>query len=80
MSSISISSDNKVNQVRDNTEIRKWSTLYHNGVCFPPEYEFKGLEFKIKGEKFLLNREQEELIYAWAKKKIHTILMTQYFR
>ncbi len=69
MSSISISSDNKVNQVRDNTEIRKWSTLYHNGVCFPPEYEFKGLEFKIKGEKFLLNREQEELIYAWAKKK-----------
>lgn len=69
MSSISISSDNKINQIRENTGIRKWETLYHNGVCFPPEYEFKGLDFKIKGVKVILNRDQEELIYAWAKKK-----------
>ena len=41
----------------------------HNGVCFPPEYELKALNFKINGETFLLNREQEELIYSWAKKK-----------
>jgi DNA topoisomerase I len=69
LSSISISSDNKINHIRENTGIRKWSTLYHNGVCFPPDYEFKGLAFKIKGENYLLNRDQEELVYAWAKKK-----------
>lgn len=69
MSSISISSGDRINHFRDKTEIRKWSTLYHNGVCFPPEHEFKGLNFKIKGENYILNREQEELVYAWAKKK-----------
>ncbi|MBA3284730.1 MAG: DNA topoisomerase I, partial [Nitrosopumilus sp.] len=47
----------------------KWNTLIHNGVCFPPEYQLKGLNCKINGENFLLNREQEELIYSWAKKK-----------
>ncbi|MDQ4073851.1 MAG: DNA topoisomerase I, partial [Thermoproteota archaeon] len=71
MSSIStISSEKELS----NTEYKnpgksKWRTLIHNGVCFPPEYAAKGLTIKINGKKILLNREQEELIYAWAKKK-----------
>jgi len=47
----------------------KWSELEHNGVAFPPEYVQRGINIKIFGEIFFLNREQEEMIYAWAKKK-----------
>jgi DNA topoisomerase-1 len=47
----------------------KWNELVHNGVAFPPEYVQRGINIKILGEIFFLNREQEELIYAWAKKK-----------
>jgi len=47
----------------------KWTDLEHNGVAFPPEYVQRGINIKILGEIFFLNREQEELIYAWAKKK-----------
>jgi DNA topoisomerase-1 len=38
-------------------------------VAFPPEYVQRGINVKILGEIFFLNREQEELVYAWAKKK-----------
>jgi len=37
-------------------------------VAFPPEYVQRGINVKILGEIFFLNRE-EELVYAWAKKK-----------
>ncbi|MDW0226985.1 MAG: DNA topoisomerase I [Nitrososphaeraceae archaeon] len=47
----------------------KWTDLEHNGVAFPPEYVQRGINVKISGEIFFLNREQEELIYAWARKK-----------
>ncbi|MGI0035398.1 MAG: DNA topoisomerase I [Nitrososphaera sp.] len=47
----------------------RWKTLEHRGVAFPPEYQPRGIIISIKGEKFAPNREQEELIYAWAKKK-----------
>lgn len=47
----------------------KWTDLEHNGVAFPPEYVQRGINVRILGEIFFLNREQEELIYAWAKKK-----------
>lgn len=47
----------------------KWTDLEHNGVAFPPEYVQRGINVKILGQIFFLNREQEELIYAWAKKK-----------
>jgi DNA topoisomerase I len=67
-SSISVSPDENLSASKNNNGI-KWNTLSHNGVCFPPEYELKALDFKINGEIFLLNREQEELIYSWAKKK-----------
>lgn len=47
----------------------KWTELEHNGVAFPPEYVQRGINIKIRGEILFLNREQEEIIYAWAKKK-----------
>ena len=68
-SSISVSSDDNSNTSNYRNNEIKWNTLVHNGVCFPPEYEMKNLNFKINGESFLLNKQQEELIYSWAKKK-----------
>ena len=47
----------------------KWQTLQHNGIAFPPEYKPRGITISILGEKHLLNAAQEELIYAWSKKK-----------
>jgi DNA topoisomerase I len=47
----------------------KWTELEHNGVAFPPEHVQRGINIKILGEILFLNREQEEPIYAWAKKK-----------
>jgi DNA topoisomerase I len=47
----------------------KWTELEHNGVSFPPDYVQRGINIKVLGEIFFLNREQEELVYAWAKKK-----------
>ncbi len=47
----------------------KWHTLEHKGVAFPPDYQSRGIVVSIKGEKLALSRNQEELIYAWAKKK-----------
>jgi DNA topoisomerase-1 len=47
----------------------RWKTLEHKGVAFPPEYQPRGITVTIKGEKLALNRDQEELIYSWAKKK-----------
>ena len=47
----------------------KWQTLEHRGVAFPPEYQPRGVTVTIRGEKLALNRDQEEIVYAWAKKK-----------
>jgi DNA topoisomerase-1 len=47
----------------------KWNTLEHRGVAFPPEYQPREIGITIRGERFILNRDQEELVYAWAKKK-----------
>ncbi len=46
----------------------KWKSFKHNGVYFPPEYQWKKLSVKIKAEKVQLNQEQEEMLYAWTKK------------
>src|ERR687885_1638234 len=48
---------------------RKWDTLEHKGIAFPPEYQPRGITITIQGEKLMLNRDQEELVYAWANKK-----------
>ncbi len=47
----------------------KWNTLEHNGIAFPPEYQPRGISISIDGERLMLDRYQEELVYAWAKKK-----------
>jgi len=47
----------------------KWKTLEHNGVAFPANHILKGLSIKINNERLALNHEQEEIVYAWAKKK-----------
>jgi DNA topoisomerase I len=47
----------------------RWRSLEHKGVAFPPEYQPRGIVITINGEKLSLTRDQEELIYAWAKKK-----------
>jgi DNA topoisomerase-1 len=47
----------------------KWTTLRHNGVAFPPPYDYRGLVVRIKNEKIKLTPEQEEMLMAWAKKK-----------
>ncbi len=47
----------------------KWQTLEHKGVAFPPEYQPRGITITIRGEKLALNRDQEEIVYSWAKKK-----------
>jgi len=43
--------------------------LEHNGVAFPPRHILKGISIYINNEKLILNNEQEEIVYAWAKKK-----------
>jgi len=47
----------------------KWITLRHNGVAFPPPYDYRGLVVRIKNEWVKLTPEQEEMLMAWAKKK-----------
>ena len=47
----------------------KWKMLEHNGVAFPPSHILKGISIYINNEKLILNNEQEEIVYAWAKKK-----------
>jgi len=47
----------------------KWSTLRHNGVSFPPPYEARGLSITIRGRVIRLTPEQEEMAWAWVKKR-----------
>ena len=47
----------------------KWKTLEHNGVLFPPEYNYQKISVKVKGNKITLNKKQEEMAWAWTKKK-----------
>ncbi|MBI5300578.1 MAG: hypothetical protein HY868_00460 [Chloroflexi bacterium] len=47
----------------------KWQTLRHNGVAFPPSYDYRGLTVRLQGQPIKLNPEQEEMLMAWAKKK-----------
>lgn len=47
----------------------KWNTLEHKGIAFPPEYQPRGISITICDERLMLNRDQEELVHAWAKKK-----------
>lgn len=58
----------------------KWTTLRHNGVAFPPAYEYRGLIVKIKNESVKLNPEQEEMLMAWARKKDTPYVLDRVFQ
>lgn len=47
----------------------KWKELRHNGVAFPPLYQPRGLEVRVRGSTVKLSPEAEELAYAWGKKR-----------
>jgi DNA topoisomerase-1 len=42
---------------------KKWSTLVHNGVLFPPPYKPHGVKMLYNGQPVDLTPEQEEVIY-----------------
>ena len=48
---------------------KKWKTLEHSGVLFPPPYKPKGIKILIRGRPADLGALQEEMVYHWAKKK-----------
>jgi DNA topoisomerase-1 len=45
----------------------KWTTLEHNGVLFPAEYEPHNVDLKFKDKKIKLTSEQEEAAMMYAK-------------
>ena len=45
---------------------KKWSTLEHNGVMFPPEYESHGVKMLYNGKKVDLPPEAEEVMTFFA--------------
>jgi len=47
----------------------KWKTLQHNGILFPPDFESKEIEIKIKG----INKISSDII---AKKILISIIKT----
>lgn len=46
---------------------KKWTTLAHNGVMFPPEYQPHGIPIMYKGEKIKLDPEAEEYATLYAR-------------
>ena len=47
----------------------KWSTFRHNGIAFPPSYNPRNLSITIRGNRQDLTSEQEEMLWALAKKR-----------
>jgi len=46
-----------------------WTTLSHNGVCFPDPYQPGGLSVRVTGREVALSALAEEMAYNLAKKK-----------
>lgn len=46
---------------------KKWETLFHNGVLFPPEYKPHNIPLKYKDEYIKLNEEAEEYAMLYVK-------------
>jgi len=49
--------------------MKKWKTLQHNGILFPPDFKSQGIKIKIDDEHVEPDLVQEEMVYQWAKKK-----------
>jgi DNA topoisomerase-1 len=46
---------------------RKWTTLYHNGVLFPPEYVKHNVPVLYQGKEIILDKQAEEAATLYAK-------------
>lgn len=46
---------------------KKWTTLVHNGVIFPPPYTPHGVKMLYKGKEVNLTPEQEEVFFLYLK-------------
>jgi len=57
-----------------------WTTLSHNGVCFPEEYQPEGLQVNVKGRAVALTPLAEEMAYNLAKKKDTPYVQDPVFR
>ena len=55
-----------INQMGGNKEI-KWTTLEHNGVIFPEDYEPTQIPIKYDGKEIILNEDAEEAAFFYAK-------------
>ncbi|MDE0089778.1 MAG: DNA topoisomerase I [Thaumarchaeota archaeon] len=53
----------------NNKNEKRWKTLRHSGIIFPPEYESRGFSIRIRGKEVKPDLLQEEMAYQWAKKK-----------
>jgi DNA topoisomerase-1 len=51
--------------VNEETE-KKWDSLEHNGVLFPPKYQPHNIKIMYKGNQIDLNSFQEEISTYWA--------------
>ncbi|OAY28419.1 DNA topoisomerase 1 alpha isoform X1 [Manihot esculenta] len=58
---------------------RKWTTLVHNGVIFPPPYQPHGIKILYKGQPVDLTPEQEEVATMFAVMKDTDYMLKQKF-
>jgi DNA topoisomerase I len=59
---------------------RRWETLSHNGVLFPPAYEPHGIPIYYEGKEFKMTPEEEEVATMFAVMKEHDYYRTEAFR
>jgi DNA topoisomerase-1 len=56
----------KINRLSRDSKY-KWSTLEHNGILFPPEYEMKNIPLIYNEKEIYLSKEAEEAAFLYAK-------------
>ncbi|KAG8344007.1 putative Eukaryotic DNA topoisomerase I DNA binding Eukaryotic DNA topoisomerase I catalytic core [Trypanosoma vivax] len=59
---------------------RRWETLSHNGVMFPPEYEPHGISIFYEGQKFDMTPEEEEVATMFAVLREQDYYRNEIFR
>ncbi|KEG15324.1 DNA topoisomerase IB, large subunit [Trypanosoma grayi] len=59
---------------------KRWDTLCHNGVMFPPEYRPHGLPIYYEGREFKMTPEEEEVATMFAVMREHDYYRNEIFR
>lgn len=59
---------------------RRWETLTHNGVLFPPLYQPHGISIYYEGKEFKMTPEEEEVATMFAIMKEHDYYRMETFR